>query len=86
MAHLGLIRDAPQLCPFISLNDSCQGHELGVAVEPPIILAPGRCPHSWATNIDDKCDKNVHSVMRYRRKLNSDIGQIVIHYLHLNLG
>lgn len=48
MAHLGLIRDAPQGCPFITLSDSCQGHELGVAVEPPTIRAPGRCPH-WAT-------------------------------------
>ena len=39
--------DAPHVCPFMTLNDSCQGHELGAAVEPPIILAPGRCPH-WA--------------------------------------
>ena len=48
MAHLGLIRDAPHVCPFITLKDSCQGHELGIAVEPPRILAPGgRFPH-WA--------------------------------------
>ena len=60
MAHLGLIRDAPHVCSFFTLNDSCQGHELGIAVEPPIILAPGgRCPH-WAAvealNSDDKHD------------------------------
>lgn len=44
MAHLGLSKDAPHVWPFIFLNDSCHGHELGAAVEPPTILVPGRCP------------------------------------------
>ena len=38
MSHLGLIREAPQECPFVTFIDSCQGHEWGAAVEPPIIL------------------------------------------------
>lgn len=43
-AHLGLISEAPQLWAPITLRESCQGQELGVAVDPPIIRAPGRCP------------------------------------------
>ena len=61
MAHLGLTREAPQEWPFMTLSDSCQGHEWqewGEAVEPSIILASGRCPQSFPQPFVSKINRS----------------------------